>query len=348
MAKQKLSVVESSSFDLFVHQPSDVASACSGRAALSARNSTSRVLVVAPTEFRFNAETGSDNAFMHDASALTNAGDIGTSHPNAEFAELVSALVSSGVEVHEVRYRPRPEDQQTPDAVFPNNWFSTHREMPGGQLLIYPMHVPSRRRERNPQLIDYLVKAGGYAATVDLCADLEPAGEALEGTGVLVLDRVHRIAYVCLSDRATLPAARTWARRSDYELVAFASADEAGRPFYHTNVMMAIGTGWAVVCLESIVDADMRRQVKSRLEQTGHEVIEISQQQVLAFCGNVLEVSGASGSTSVMMSRQAYEAFDEQQRTCLLRHADRITPVRYDTIEHIGGGSVRCSIAELY
>mgnify|MGYP001145906606 CR=1 FL=1 len=170
----------------------------------------------------------------------------------------------------------------------------------------------------------------------------------LEGTGSLVLDRAHRIAYVAISERSDLNLARRWAKLMQYELVTFTARDEKQRVIYHTNVMMAIGTGVAVVCLECVTDPEERSRLKSSIESSGLVIVDISQEQVNHFCGNVLELEHWRGYPVMVMSTQAYNAFTPAQRETILQYEHDIIHADIATIERIGGGGVRCAIAELF
>jgi hypothetical protein len=163
-----------------------------------------------------------------------------------------------------------------------------------------------------------------------------------------VLDRRNRIAYVALSPRADPTLARLWARIMDYQLVLFDSVDAQGRAIYHTNVMMAIGTRAAIVCSESIPDEHSRARVLDSLKATDHEIVDISLEQVSAFCGNCLEMESYRGEQNFVMSTSAYDAFTEDQRAVLLDASAGIVHSPIDTIERYGGGGVRCAIAELF
>lgn len=212
------------------------------------------------------------------------------------------------------------------------------------------MKSPSRRRERRPEFIERLLSFGRFSTIHDLSQHESARSEPsfLEGTGALVLDRRHRIAYVALSPRADPALARLWARIMDYQLVMFDSVDAEGRAIYHTNVMMAIGTRAAIVCSESIPDARSRAAVLDSLRSTGHEVVDISLEQVSSFCGNSLEMESCLGEQKFVMSSAAYDAFSEDQRAVLLDASAGIVHSPISTIERYGGGGVRCAIAELF
>ena len=259
------------------------------------------------------------------------------------------------------------------------NCFSTHPrgEALGGvtenTLVLYPMKHPSRQRERRPELINYLHHLGRYARTLDLSVTeqaiapttvddddddghhhhrtipLPPSSTPryFEGTGVLVLDRVRGVAYVALSERADADIARAWGQALGYPEVITFVATNAGKPVYHTNVLLAVGTGCAVVCSESVADATERRDLLAALGRH-HAVVDVTITQMEKLCGNVLEVRNRNGLPVWAMSTQAYQAFTEQQRHVLLQYAAGIHHVSIDTLEHLGGGWVRCTLAEIF
>lgn len=293
------------------------------------------VAMVRARHFGANPETLRSNAFQ---SAVTEVN--ATARALAEQQQLAEALERAGVEV---LWLEPPHDSKSPDGVFLNNWFSTHED---GRVVLYPMEAPSRRTERIPMLVKEFRKAGfDVGETVDY-ASREDVGEYLEGTGSLVLDRVNRVAYAALSSRTHLSLAQTWARQSGYELQAFACKDPAGRPVYHTNVIMSLGAGLAIVCLESVANAAERASLRNRLEADGNVVLEISWEQVCRFAGNQLFLRGKDGPV-VALSAAADGSLEPAQRDVLEAHAQRVA-VDIATIERHGGGSVRCMLAEIF
>lgn len=291
--------------------------------------------MVDPVGFRANPETAADNAFQ---AAGADATDPGLEQAaRSEFEALRRALEQAGiaVEVH------LPANAATPDAVFPNNWFST---LSDGTLVLYPMRAVSRRVERRPELVAWLSER--YPQLVDLSAP-EGKGRYLEGTGSLVIDEPARIVYASVSRRTDPGLVSAWAERFEYTPVVFAALDGDGREIYHTNVVMGIGRGWAVVCDEAIRSPVDRDRVLASLAETDHEIIGITLGQMHDFCGNVLELENEAGETFVVMSDRAYGSFRDEQIRALARHA---TPLHVDltTIETHGGGSARCMLAELH
>jgi len=297
------------------------------------------VFMVHPARFGFNPETAVSNAFQQVPQPGAAA-----SHATAvenEFAALASALQAAGVRVIVGEDTPWPVK---PDAIFPNNWVSFHHD---GTVVLYPMLAPNRRLERRDELIDAVRRAGPYriTRTIDLSGH-EREGKYLEGTGSLVLDRSAHVAYACLSPRTDLDVLGDFARQLDYELVAFEAVDAQGVSIYHTNVLMSVGTHCAVVCAASIRTPQHRVAVSTKLRATGREIVEISLEQMQCFAGNVLELAGADGPL-IALSTTAWASLVPAQRQMLERHA-KLLPVDVPTIERIGGGGVRCMLAEVH
>jgi len=294
------------------------------------------VLMIRPARFGANPETAASNRFQQ------GGGDGATAAAaEREFDGLVTALERAGVEVHAVADSPDPPK---PDACFPNNWVSFHAD---GSVVLYPMMAPSRRAERRPEPIAALERAGfRVKRTVDL-SGWEARGEFLEGTGSLVLDRCHRIAYACRSPRTTAAALADFAERLRYRVVDFDATGPAGEPAYHTNVLMAIGDGFAVVCAEAIPDAAEREQVLSELAHAGHRPIAIGRGEMHGFAGNLLALRARDGSQVIAMSDAAWASLQPAARRAL-EAAGRIVTAAIPTIERYGGGSVRCMIAEVF
>jgi hypothetical protein len=308
--------------------------------------SASAVLMIRPANFGFNRETAASNAFQHapeGAPAATRTQESAQIQDLAlrEFDRLAQSLERSGVTVIVAEDTREPVK---PDAIFPNNWVSFHAD---GTVVLYPMLAPNRRLERREDVLAEVFSAGGFRTTrtVDL-SDRETRGQYLEGTGSLVLDRVRHIAYANVSARTDLDVLGDFAQQLDYDVVTFESVDGAGRPVYHTNVMMAIGTAFAVVCGESITDRERRAAVHSTLESGGREIIDIGFAQLEAFAGNLLELSSA-GSRVIALSTTAWESLGPAQRRALEGHG-RIVTADIPVIERHGGGGVRCMLAEVH
>ncbi|MEO0420805.1 MAG: arginine deiminase-related protein [Pseudomonadota bacterium] len=295
--------------------------------------------MVRPREFASNPQTKASNAIQRFDEAPP--ADQAQREALTQFEALVAALRDAGVTVVVVDDDP---SVWTPDAVFPNNWFSTHAD---GRFVLYPMLAPNRRAERRADVYERALPAAGFAVeqVIDLSAH-EAQDVFLEGTGSLVLDRVHRVAYGCRSARTHDRAAEEFSRVLGYEVVLFDAHDPEGAEIYHTNVMMAMGEQFVVICSDAIVEAD-RNAVLARLEATGRDIIEISQLQLASFAGNVLELSVAGRKNVLAMSQSAHDAFSASQMARLARLAQPLA-VDISTIELCSGGSVRCMLAEIH
>lgn len=303
------------------------------------RQITRHVILIRPLHFGPNAETAGSNFFQHEPKALI--ADV-QARAITEFDGVVEALRASGVNPIVFEDLDSPAK---PDAVFPNNWVSFHDD---GRVFLYPMEAPIRRAERRGDIIESLSEAHGFQVreVVDLSA-WENGGVFLEGTGSLVLDRPNRIAYAALSSRTHMSVLADFAQQADYEVTAFESADSAGHAVYHTNVMMSIGRRFVVICAESITDTNKRDAVLARLGASGREIFEISVGQMEAFAGNLVELETASGDSVIVLSRSAHDIMSNQEREALGSHG-RLVPVSIETIESVGGGSVRCMLAEVF
>jgi hypothetical protein len=304
---------------------------------MSEQQSTTDVLMIRPAHFAGNPETAASNPFQQPPSGT----DLQAA-ALAEFEGLVRALESAGVIVHVFDDRPEPA---TPDAIFPNNWVSFHAD---GTVVLYPMLAENRRKERRTDVLERLGSEARFRVRriVDLTQH-ECDGKFLEGTGSLVLDRVHRVAYACLSARTDLDVLGDFAQQLDYDLVAFEARDRAGVAIYHTNVLLTIGERFASVCSASIRE-DERAAVLDALRTTGHTIVDLSHEQMSAFAGNMLELRTRAAGTIVAMSQVALESLSAAQRDTLQSLSGPIVASAVPTIERYGGGSVRCMIAEVH
>jgi hypothetical protein len=257
---------------------------------------------------------------------------------HAEVSAAVEHLEAEGVRVHLFE---DDGERDTPDSVFPNNWFSTH---PGGHVAIYPMCAPSRRRERRADVIE-LLKARFRVQDVIDYSGLEPDGLFLEGTGAMVLDHLARVAYTARSNRADAVALERFCTHFNFEPIAFDTADAAGRPVYHTNVMMCVATEFALVGFELMSDAGRAAAVRARLEESGREVVALGTAQIGEFAANAIELSGRDGRI-LALSQRAHASLDPAQRRLIERSA-RLLPLAVPTIE-TAGGSVRCMLTGIH
>jgi hypothetical protein len=299
--------------------------------------SAGSVLMVRPARFACNPQTAASNAFQH----RPLAGDDLQAAALQEFAVLADALGRAGVEV---LIAPDSDQPAKPDAIFPNNWVSFHRD---GTVALYPMLAPNRRWERRDEILELIVCKGAFrvSRTVDL-THRETEEKFLEGTGSVVLDRTHRVAYACCSPRTDLDVLGEFAQQLDYELMTFDAMDSGGRAIYHTNVLLSIGTGFAVICGDSIANAAHRAAVFSKLSSTGHDIVDITQEQMAHFAANVLELASPAAKL-IALSTTALGSLNRTQRGMLEAHAS-LVPVSIPTIERVGGGGVRCMLAEIH
>jgi hypothetical protein len=300
--------------------------------------SAAAVLMVRPGRFGFNPQTAASNVFQQNTfpQGADTAGVHGAAL--AEFDALAEGLARAGVQVVVAHDTVHPAK---PDAIFPNNWVSFHHD---GTVVLYPMMAPNRRLERRDEVLCEVAVGFRITRTVDLC-HREELGQYLEGTGSLVLDRPRHLAYANISPRTDLDALGEFAQQLDYELVTFESVDR-GRPIYHTNVMMAIGESFVVMCAESIVETRSRDAVRATLVAGGREIVEISLGQMQAFAGNVLELA-PPGSRVIALSTTAWGSLDARQRRTLEKHGN-VLEAEIPVIERFGGGGVRCMLAEVH
>jgi hypothetical protein len=294
------------------------------------------VLMVRPAHFGSNAETAGSNFFQRSSPGMPDA----ALRAQREFDALALALAAAGVQVHQ--FAGQTADA-LPDEVFPNNWLSLHSD---GTAVLYPLLAANRRRERRPELLAALVESHGYRIdrVVDLTS-LELRGEFLEGTGSLVLDRHRRIAYACRSPRTHERALEEFTHRLGYEVSVFSAVDGAGRAIYHTNVMLSLGTRFAALGTSAIADKVERHGIVQRIEATGRELIELGMEELACFAGNLLELRGSAGPV-IALSAAALRSLATPTRRALERHGELVV-ADVATIEKLGGGSVRCMLAEV-
>jgi len=296
---------------------------------------TNHILMIRPVDFKFNAQTAGNNKFQQESSD-ENVQSLALK----EFDGFVAMLRNNGVEVTVIDDTLTPE---TPDSIFPNNWVSFHDN---GEVILYPMFSENRRAERRKEIIDRVHENFVITRIIDLSAN-EANNVFLEGTGSLVLDRVNRIAYACLSLRTDEKVLAEFCSKAGYKSVVFSALDDQGFPIYHTNVMMCIGSRFAVVCFDSIPDETEKNTLRQSLVDTNKEIIEISFLQMNQFAGNMLEVKSNTGDDLLVMSEQAYLSLDSNQLASLSKYCKLVHAPLY-TIEKNGGGSARCMLAEVH
>jgi hypothetical protein len=288
--------------------------------------------MVRPFSFQTNEETASTNAFQR-----TDHGSDVLKRALSEFEGLRNKLIAHGIEVV---CQDEPTSAQTPDAIFPNNWFAV---LPDGNVFLFPMYAPNRRREVQPTWISPYLRQPQMIDLRSMC----DRNLFLEGTGSLILNHDKKIGYACLSERTNIEPIHEFERLSGYKIHTFHASDRSGLPFYHTNVMMAHGIKTAVVCLESVTSENERKKLCDVFAEAGQKIIEISQDQVLKFAGNMLLLSNRSGKRYWVCSESALQSLTPAQRSALEQDGEFISsPLK--TIEDVGGGSARCMLGELY
>lgn len=300
---------------------------------------TDTILMIRPKNFGFNPETAASNAFQQNESEL-NINQVSTLAIK-EFNELVKKLEQEGIKVYVI------EDTKSPiktDAVFPNNWLTTHED---GSIITYPMLSDNRRLERREDIVNALRLKFDFTSHVKL-EEYEKEGKILEGTGSMVLDRKHRIVYACLSSRTNGKVLDEFCDKMGYDKIFFRAVDGLGQPIYHTNVMMALGQHFVVICLGTIKDKKERASLLESFAKTNKEVIEINLFQMMAFAGNMLQVKSAkTGRPYLVMSERAFESLTSGQIASLEKY-NKLVHSPLEVIETFGGGSARCMMAEIF
>ena len=302
---------------------------------------TSTILMVEPIAFYYNPETAVNNYFQTET---TDSQEDIQKQALEEFQEMVSALRSKGVNVITIKDTASPH---TPDSIFPNNWISFHDN---GNVVLYPMFAKNRREERREEDVLSLLEEKGFH--IDDVIDFTSAEEDeifLEGTGSIILDREHELAYACISQRTDEDLLIEFCEELEYTPVIFHANQTVNgerKPIYHTNVMMCIADKYAIICLDSIDDKKEKKAVCEYLLEAGKEIIAITEVQMHQFAGNMLQVGGL-GQSYLVMSQTAYNSLNQEQISKIEAY-NPILPVKIDLIEKLGGGSARCMMAEVF
>jgi len=302
---------------------------------------TNTILMIRPVAFRKNEETAVNNYFQEDM-AIENK--VINAKAQKEFDDFVVVLRAKGVQVIVIN---DTTENDTPDSIFPNNWISFHAN---GTVGLYPMFAENRRKERREAVLDTLEQEGFKINEVVDYTSAEDEGVFLEGTGSILLDRVNQKAYCALSQRADEELFIEFCEDFDCFPVLFIanqSVEEKRLPIYHTNVMMAMGETFVIICLDTIDDKKERKNVSTHLKKDGREIITITEEQMHCFAGNMLQVIGANEEPYMVMSSAAYDSLTQEQLTAITKHC-RIIHSSLDTIETCGGGSARCMMAEVF
>ncbi|CAN5794296.1 arginine deiminase-related protein [soil metagenome] len=298
-------------------------------------HTTANLLMIRPVRFGYNAQTAVNNAFQ-----VKSIQDDVQEKALQEFDAFVEKLRNKGIDVTVVNDTDEPH---TPDSIFPNNWISFHDD---GTIFLYPMFAENRRLERKPNVIQTIAEHFNIKKTIDL-SGYEASEKYLEGTGSMVLDRDQKIAYACISPRTDINILHDFCRKADYQPIAFSSVDTNGKEIYHTNVMMCVGDQYVVICLASIPNEKEKQLVIDTIVASGKKLIDITQDQMNHFAGNMLQVQNKNGEHFLIMSSQAYRSLTAEQIS-LLQSYNPIIHSSLDTIESNGGGSARCMMAEVH
>ena len=304
------------------------------------RQSTNSILMIRPNNFGFNEETANDNHYQNKEFFESNSNE----NAQKEFDNMVKNLKQNGISVHVFQ---DDDINYTPDSIFPNNWISFHEN---GDIGLYPMYAKNRRLERRPEVLEFLEEEGfGIENIVDY-SGAESENKFLEGTGSIILDRENRIAYCSISNRSNEDLFIDFCEDFEFTPVLFNSFQSVGDerlPIYHTNVMMCVTMSYVVICLDAIDDKKQRKNVCEFIKKSEKELINISENQVEKFAGNMLELLNDKGESVLVMSKSAENSLSENQKNTITNYS-KIISSDINTIELCGGGSARCMMAEIF
>lgn len=295
--------------------------------------------MIEPIAFGYNAETAKNNYFQ-----VEQTGSDIQSKALAEFNTFVGKLREKGINVITIK---DTLDPHTPDSIFPNNWVSFHKD---GKVVLYPMFASNRRVERREDIIESIREQGFEVVEVDDWSFSETQGHFLEGTGSMIFDHDNKIAYGSVSLRLDEKLFREFCTKYGFTPVVFHSFQTVGTerlPIYHTNVMMCVADKFVVICLDCIDDELEREKVVETIKGSGKEVIEISEEQMQQFAGNMLQVQNKGGNKFLVMSQTAYKSLSSEQVAAIEKYCEIIYS-DLNTIEVNGGGSARCMLAEVF
>ena len=304
---------------------------------LKIMQTTKNILLIRPSNFVFNTQTAASNFFQNKVS---DSEDVIKHKAFSEFETFASTLKSKGVNVFVFDDTKFPEK---PDAIFPNNWVTFHSD---GTVILYPMFAKNRRHERRQEIIDSLKEKFKITNIVDL-SKYEDENKFLEGTGSIVFDHDHKMAYACLSPRTDKELFISLCKLLHYKPLYFHAHDKEGKEIYHTNVMMCVGEKFAVICLESITDKQERDKVSDTLTETGHRLVDITFEQMSKFAGNMLAIQTSDNKNILALSQSSVDSLTTAQKQDIESFCE-LVPLSIKTIETIGGGSARCMIAEVF
>ena len=296
--------------------------------------------MIRPINFGYNEETAQDNHYQIKDSIIKNSNESAQN----EFDNMVNNLRQNGVSVHVFQ---DDENDYTPDSIFPNNWVSFHEN---GDVGLFPMYAKNRRLERRPEVLEFLENEGFAISNIVDYSSAESENKFLEGTGSMILDRENRVAYCSISNRSNEDLFIEFCEDFEFTPVIFNSFQSVGDkrlPIYHTNVMMCVATDYVMICLDSIDDKKQRKNVSNFINGSGKKLIEISENQVESFAGNMLELIDENGDSVLVMSKSAEDSLNEDQKNTIKNYS-RIVSCDINTIEVCGGGSARCMMAEIF
>ena len=303
------------------------------------RQSASNIMMVRPASFQFNHETAESNEFQNNIEHLSREEILWMAQ--TEFDTMVTELTSHKINVLVIEDTVTPEK---PDAIFPNNWISMGQD---GTMTIFPMKTKNRQLEKRQDIVELIQAKFQVNRVIDL-SHYEGLDKALEGTGSIVYDHIHKIAYACLSPRTELDLFTDYCNQIGYEAVSFHSFDTQGTLIYHTNVVMCIGSGYVVIGMDTITDSTEREMLEAKFKASQLEIIYLTNEQLLQhFAGNMLQVENMDGELFLVMSQRAFRSLTETQKIQIEKYA-AILPTSIDLIEKIGGGSARCMMAEIF
>lgn len=297
----------------------------------------STILMIRPAAFGFNEETAANNYFQTKPGI--SKGEL-QKKALIEFDNMVQTLRGHYINVLVIQDSKEPPK---PDAIFPNNWLSTS---PNGIVSVFPMYAPNRRIEKRDEILEQIAKDFVIRDLQDW-TEYEAEGRFLEGTGSMVIDHDHKMIYACVSERTSLSVLEKYAATNNYQAIVFLATDKNGMPVYHTNVMMALGEDFCVLCEEAIEEEWELIAVRQLLESTNHAIIAITREQMHSFAGNMLPVKNSKGEKYLVLSQTAFTSLRKEQKEMLEAYAT-LLPVAVPTIEEVEGGSVRCMMAEIF
>lgn len=293
--------------------------------------------MVRPAAFGFNEETAANNYFQSnpgiDKKQLQQKA-------LAEFDNMVQTLRQHDITVWVIDDTSEPAK---PDAIFPNNWLSTS---PSGTVAVFPLYAPNRRTEKRDDILDQLAKRFVVNEVQDW-SEFEAEGRFLEGTGSMIIDYDNQMIYACVSERTSLSVLEKYAATNGFQAIVFLATDKNGMPVYHTNVVMALGDGFCVLCEEAIEEEWELIAVRQLLESTNHSIISITREQLHSFAGNMLQVQNKKGEKYLVLSQTAFDSLRKEQKQQLEAYST-LLPIAVPTIEAVEGGSVRCMMAEIF